>query len=209
LNNSAVEVANGELILLLNNDVEVINGNWLSEMVSHALRKGIGAVGAKLYYPDNTIQHAGVILGLGGCAAHSHRLFPRESFGYFGRLQLIQAYSAVTGACLLIKKSIYQEVGGLDEENFKVCYNDVDLCLKVLSRGYKNIYTPYAEMYHHESVTRGNDNTPAKKLRFQSEKSYLEKKWNTYIKHDPAYSPNLSLDSEDFSYAFPPRLSKF
>jgi GT2 family glycosyltransferase len=208
LNNLGVSVSRGSLIGWINNDIEVISPDWLSEMVSHAMRKGVGAVGAKLYYFNNTIQHAGIILGIGGDAAHSHRFFLRDSLGYNGRLNLTQSYSAVTGACLVIKKSIYQEVGGLDEEKFKVAYNDVDFCLKVLSCGYKNIWTPYAEMYHYESLSRGHDDTPEKKLRNKSEQFYFQEKWNALIKYDPAYNPNLTLSREDFSLSSSPRIGK-
>jgi O-antigen biosynthesis protein len=208
LNNLGVSVSRGSLIGWINNDIEVISPDWLSEMVSHAIRKGVGAVGAKLYYSNNTIQHAGVILGVGGYAAHSHRFFPRSSNGYAGRLNLTQSYSAVTGACLVVKKSIYQKVGGLDEEKFKVAFNDIDFCLKVLSYGYKNIWTPYAEMYHYESLSRGYDDTPEKKLRYKSEQFYLQEKWNALIKYDPAYNPNLTLSQENFSLSFPSRIGK-
>jgi GT2 family glycosyltransferase len=208
LTNLGVSVSRGSLIGLINNDIEVIAPDWLSEMVSHAVRSGVGAVGAKLYYPNNTIQHAGIILGLKGYAGHAHRFFPRECAGYAGRLKLIQAYSAVTGACLLVKKSIYREVGGLDEEKFKVAFNDIDFCLKVLRCGYKNIWTPYAEMYHHESASRGLDDSEEKQARLQSEYIYMQAKWNSIIKKDPAYNPNLTFSSEDFALSNPPRIDK-
>lgn len=206
LNNSAVEIANGEIIGLINNDIEVISSNWLSEMVSHALRPNVGAVGAKLLYPDNTLQHGGVVLGLGGCAGHSHAKFPKGSPGYFGRLDLVSNYSAVTAACLVIEKSIYQEVGGLNEVDLKIAFNDVDFCLKLREAGYWNVWTPYAELYHHESATRGEEDTPEKQARFNAEVAYMKKRWDKWIEHDPAYSPNLTLNYEDFSYAWPPRV---
>jgi GT2 family glycosyltransferase len=138
-------------------------------MASHAFRPEIGCVGAKLYYDDETIQHAGVIVGLGGVAGHSHKYFHRNSPGYFARLKLVQNLSAVTAACLLVRKSIYQEVGGLEEDNLRVAFNDVDFCLKVREAGYRNLWTPYAELYHFESKSRGAENTPEKQMRFNEE----------------------------------------
>ncbi len=206
LNNGAVELAKGSVIGLINNDIEVISADWLTEMVSHALRPEIGAVGAKLWYPDNTLQHGGVVLGLGGCAGHSHAQFPKGNPGYFGRLDLVSNYSAVTAACLLIEKSIYQEVGGLNEDDLKIAFNDVDFCLKVRKAGYWNVWTPHAELYHHESATRGEEDTPEKQARFNSEVEYMKEKWGNWLEHDPAYSPNLTFNYEDFSYAWPPRV---
>jgi glycosyltransferase involved in cell wall biosynthesis len=201
INNFAVEKARGELVALLNNDVEVIEPDWLGEMVSHAMRPEIGAVGAKLLYPDGRIQHTGVILGLGGLAAHAHRFFGKEAPGYSGHARLIRAYSAVTGACLVVRKSIYEQVGGLDALNLKVAYNDVDLCLRIREAGYRNLYTPYAVLYHHESVSRGQEDTAEKQARFQSEKNYMRERWGTALDHDPYYNPNLTTASEDFTYA--------
>ncbi len=198
INNLGVSHASGELICLLNNDIEIIHKDWLTEMATLAMRKNVGCVGAKLLYPDNTIQHAGVIMGLGGYAAHSHRGIGRNDAGYFCRAQVRQNLSAVTAACLLVKHEIYDLVGGLDEA-FKVAYNDVDFCLRVQAKGYKNIYTPYAELYHHESKTRGSDNTPQNQKRFDNEKSLLLKRWSKIINHDPAYNPNLTHAREDFS----------
>lgn len=211
LNNAAVDSVNGDLIALLNDDIEVISPEWLSEMVSNAIRPGVGAVGAKLFYPNNTIQHAGIILGLGKnkVAGHSHHGSPKDHFGYFGRAALQQSYSAITAACLVIKKSIYMEVGGLNATHLKVAFNDVDFCLKLLKKGYKNIWTPYAELYHHESLSRGREDSKEKKDRFNREVKYFKKKWKHYIYKDNAYSPNLTLDYSDFSYAWPPRVKKF
>jgi GT2 family glycosyltransferase/SAM-dependent methyltransferase len=206
LNNHAVKFARGEIIGLINNDIEVITPEWLSEMVSLAIQPQIGAVGAKLLYPDNTIQHAGVILGLGGVAEHGHKNFPRESDGYFGRASVVSSFSAVTGACLLIKKSIFSRVGGLNEQDLAVAFNDVDFCLRVRELGLRNVWTPYAELYHHESATRGSEDTAEKKLRFQNEVEYMMRSWAHIIESDPAYSPNLSLKAHDFSYAWPPRV---
>jgi GT2 family glycosyltransferase len=206
LNNLAVrcdrrkEDSKGDLVCLLNNDTLIIHPEWLTEMVQLAIRPEVGCVGAKLLYPDDTIQHAGVILGLGGYAAHSHRGLGRNSPGYFGRAQVRQNLSAVTGACLMVRREVYLEVGGLTE-SYTVAYNDVDFCLKVMKAGYRNIYTPYAELYHLESKTRGDDNSAAKQARFNSEKAQLMGSWREWIVKDPYYSPNLTRDREDFSIA--------
>jgi len=200
INNFGVSQAKGEIVGLINNDIEVISPDWLTEMVSHAIRPEIGCVGAKLYYPNNKIQHAGVILGIGGVAGHSHKHVPRKSIGYFRRLHLVQNFSAVTGACLVVKKAIYKQVGGLDEDNLPVAFNDVDFCMKVGAAGYRNLWTPYAELYHHESISRGSDEeTPEKRLRARKESTYMRKKWQDQLQNDAAYSPNLTLVSEDFS----------
>jgi glycosyltransferase involved in cell wall biosynthesis len=199
INNFAVAQAKGNVVALVNNDIEVISPDWLTEMVSLALRPGIGCVGAKLYYPNDTIQHAGVIVGLGGVAGHSHKMFERKARGYFGRLKVTQNVSAVTGACLVVKKSIYEEVGGLDEENLKVAFNDVDFCLKVTEAGYFNVWTPFAELYHHESVSRGSEDDPVKRARFKSEVLFMKSKWGSVLSGDPHYSPHLTLKYEDYS----------
>ncbi|WP_024678294.1 glycosyltransferase [Pseudomonas syringae] len=205
LNNAAVRIANGELIGLINNDIEVISPEWLSEMVSIALQPNIGAVGARLWYPDDRLQHGGVITGLGGVAGHSHKYLPKGAPGYFCRAELIQEFSAVTAACLIIKKSTFDQVGGLEEEHLKIAFNDVDFCLKVREAGYVNVWTPFAELYHHESATRGLEDTPQKQERFAKEIEYIKSRWPDII-DDYAYSPNLTLDSEDFGLAWPPRL---
>lgn len=208
LMNAAVKMANGEIIGLLNNDVEVITPDWLTEMVSHAIRKDIGAVGAKLWYPNDTLQHGGVILGMGehGCAGHGHYKFYKSDHGYFGRMSLISEYSAVSAACLVIEKSIYNEVGGFNEEDLQVAFNDVDFCLKVKKAGYRNIWTPYAELYHYESASRGDDISAEKQARIATEVEYMQVRWGDLLENDPAYSPNLNLDYSDFSYAWPPRV---
>jgi glycosyltransferase involved in cell wall biosynthesis len=206
LNNMAVTHAKGELVGLINNDIEVISPEWLSEMVSLAIQPGVGAVGAKLWYPDRTIQHGGVVLGVGGVASHAHKGSPEGDNGYFGRAHLIQSFSAVTAACLVIKKDRYLAVNGLDEENLKVAFNDVDFCLRLREAGYRNIWTPYAELFHHESATRGADSTPEKQERFTREVNFMLARWESLIKADPAYSPNLTLAADDFSYAWPPRV---
>jgi GT2 family glycosyltransferase len=207
LNNHAVDMARGEFVALVNNDIEVISPGWLEEMVSLALQPGVGAVGARLLYPDNLLQHGGVILGLGGIAGHSHKHFPRNHPGYFYRAILTQELSAVTAACLLVRKRIYQEVGGLEENKLSVAFNDVDFCIRLRQAGYRNIYAAYAELYHHESVTRGFEDTPEKRARFKAESEYMKATWPAILDADPAYSPNLTRDYEDFSYAWPPRVA--
>jgi len=206
LNNKAVSLANGEVITLLNNDIEVISTNWLSVMVSHALRPSVGAVGAKLWYGNKTIQHGGVILGINGVASHAHKHASHFSNGYAARLLVTQSLSAVTAACLVIRKSVFNEVGGLDEKNLAVAFNDIDFCLRVRELGYRNVWVPNAELFHHESATRGYEDTPDKQARFIREVDYMKKRWGDKLLNDPAYSPNLTLDYEDFSYAWPPRV---
>jgi glycosyltransferase involved in cell wall biosynthesis len=206
LNNRGVKFSSGEIIALLNNDIEVIGEDWLSEMVSHVVRPGVGAVGAKLLYPNDTLQHAGVICGIGGWAGHSHKGQDRGGLGYCARTSLISNFSAVTGACLLIQKSLFVDLGGLNSIDLKVACNDVDLCLKALEAGYKNVWTPYAELYHHESATRGYEDNPEKVARFAAELTYMRHRWGKTLSIDPAYSPNLTLDHEDFSLAWPPRV---
>ncbi len=208
INNLAVKEAHGEIVGLLNNDVEVINRDWLSEMVSQAARPGIGAVGAMLYYPLNTVQHAGVILGLGGVAGHPFKEFPRGDQGQKNRLRLVQNYSAVTAACLVIRRDRFLEVGGLNERDLPIAFNDVDLCCKLIAAGYRNLWTPNAEFYHHESATRGVEDTPEKKARFQSEIDYMMNTWGSLLMSDPAYNPNLTLVGEDFSPAYLSRATK-
>jgi glycosyltransferase involved in cell wall biosynthesis len=209
LNNAAVKVARGELVALINNDIEVISPEWLSEMVSHALRPSIGAVGARLWYPNKKLQHGGVILGLGGVAGHSHKYLDHTQYGYFGRANLVQSFSAVTAACLVIRKTIFEEVGGLNETDLPIAFNDVDFCLRVREAGYRNVWTPYAELYHHESATRGLEDTPEKQARFDKEQHYMKQRWGDQLLNDPAYSPNLTLDHTDFSLAWPPRVEHF
>ncbi|MCM3493409.1 glycosyltransferase [Paenibacillus lactis] len=195
LNNMAVKAANGEYILLLNNDIEVISEDWLGEMVGYARRNNTGAVGAKLLYPDDSIQHAGVVMGLGGIAGHAFRTLHKTDPGYFGALLVNRNCSVVTAACLMIKKDLYIEVGGLEEE-LTVAFNDVDLCLKLLDKGCNNICLNSIELYHHESKSRGAEDTPEKKERFQGEINYMLNKWSRYIERDPYYNVNLSLESD-------------
>jgi O-antigen biosynthesis protein len=199
INNFAVKQAKGSFIGFINNDIEVISPDWLNEMLGLAMRPGIGCVGAKLYYPNNTIQHAGVIIGLGGVAGHSHKYFDRSAKGYFGRLKVTQNVTAVTAACLVVKKSVFEEVGGFDEDNLKVAFNDVDFCLKVIEAGYLNVWTPFAELYHHESITRGSEDDPVKQARFKGEVQFMKAKWGKALALDRHYSPNLTLKYEDYS----------
>ena len=209
INNFAVKQARGEIVGLINNDIEVISPEWLSEMVSIVCQDGVGSVGAKLLYSDNRIQHAGVIVGLGGVAGHSHKYFERDAPGYFFRAKLISSFSAVTAACLLVRKSLYLQVDGLNEKDLIVAFNDVDFCLKLREIGYRNIWTPYAELYHHESASRGSEDSPEKVARFNGELNYMRRRWADTIQQDPAYSPNLTLDYEDFTYARQPRTMNF
>lgn len=208
MNNKAVAEANGEIIGLINNDVDVIDPNWLSEMVSHAACSENGAVGAKLLYPNDRIQHAGVILGVGGIAGHLHLNASRQAPGYFGRLALASNVSAITGACLIVRKAVFQEVGGLNAVDLPVAFNDVDLCLKIQAKGYRNVWTPFALLYHHESSSRGYDTTPDKIERAQREGEYMRHQWGHLLDQDPYFNPNLSLRTSAFDLAFPPRRVK-
>ena len=201
VNNLGAKYAEGDYILLLNNDTEVITVNWMEELLMYAQREDVGAVGAKLYYPNRTIQHAGVVLGLGAhrTAGHSHYGQSRENLGYMGRLCYAQNVSAVTGACLLVKKSLYDEVGGLDE-SFEISLNDVDFCLKLRDKGLLNVFTPFAELYHYESVSRGLDDQGEKAERYNRESEHFRTKWKEVLEAgDPYYNPNFSLDRSDFS----------
>ncbi len=201
VNNYGVSFAQGEYILLLNNDTQVITVNWMEELLMYAQREDVAAVGAKLYYGNKTIQHAGVVLGLGAhrTAGHSHYGQHRENLGYMGRLCYAQNVSAVTGACLLVKKSLYEEVGGLSED-FAISLNDVDFCLKLRQKGYLNVFTPFAELYHFESISRGLDNQGEKAERYNMESEHFRSKWKEVLeKGDPYYNPNFSLDRSDFA----------
>jgi GT2 family glycosyltransferase len=205
LNNAAVKSARGDMVGLLNNDLQVISPEWLSEMVSIALQPGVGAVGARLWYPNETLQHGGIIIGLCGVAGHSHKYLPRHQDGYFSRARVAQSLSAVSAACLVIRKKIYEQLGGLDELNLQVAFNDVDFCLRVREAGYRNVWTPYAELYHYESATRGYENTPERRARIAKEAQYMKGRWGNLLLNDPAYNPNLTVDHEDFSLSWPPR----
>ena len=205
VNNLGVSQTEGDYILLLNNDTEVITSNWMEELLMYAQREDVGAVGAKLYYGDMTIQHAGVVLGLGAhrTAGHSHYRVPKQNLGYMGRLCYAQNTSAVTGACLLVKKSLYTEAGGLDE-GFEISLNDVDFCLKLRQRGLLNVWTPFAELFHYESVSRGLDDQGEKAQRYNRESERFRDKWREVLeKGDPYYNPNFSLDRSDFTIVDP------
>jgi GT2 family glycosyltransferase len=207
LNNLAVKEAHGPIIGLVNNDIEVISPEWLTEMVSQIARPEVGVVGAKLLYSDDTVQHAGVIMGLNGAADHLHRGLHRQSAGYQSRAMLIQSFSAVTAACLLVKKELYVGLGGLNESTLTVAFNDIDFCLRVNEAGYSVLWTPYAELYHHESASRGEDDTLEKQERANREATYMFSRWSSFIAFDPAYNSNLCLEHSDCRVAWPPRIS--
>lgn len=199
INNYGVKYASGEHLLFLNNDIEVISENWLQEMLMYSQREDIGAVGAKLYYENETIQHAGVIIGIGGFAGHSHRHIDRRCGGYFSRCKIQQNLSAVTAACLMMRKNVFEEINGFDE-SFKVALNDVDLCMRIRKLSYLIAWTPYAELYHYESISRGYEDTPEKKKRFEGEVEKFQYRWKNELEQgDPYYNPNLTLGAEDFS----------
>lgn len=199
INNFGVEHASGEYLLFLNNDTEVLHGDCIEELLGYCQRSDVGAVGARLYYEDGTLQHAGVVVGLGGVAGH---VFPRADHddpGYFGRVIMAQDYSAVTAACMMVKKSVFEEVGGFDKE-YAVAFNDVDLCLKIRKAGYLIVYNPYAELNHYESKSRGYEDTEEKVQRFNSEIKLFRTRWKDFLEQgDPYYNPNLTLDRCDFS----------
>ncbi|MBY7901782.1 glycosyltransferase [Vibrio fluvialis] len=205
LNNKAAAIAKGEILALVNNDVEVITPEWLTEMVGHAIQPQNGAVGARLWYPDDTLQHGGVIM-VGGVAGHAHKHLPKGLPGYACRAIVSQNYSAVTAACLLVRRDVFEQVGGLNEKDLTVAFNDIDFCLKVQEAGYLNVWTPYAELYHYESKTRGFEDTPEKKQRFEKEVQYMRGRWAHILDADPYYNPNLTMAREDFSLAFERRV---
>lgn len=199
VNNFAAKSALGEYLLFLNNDTEIQTAEWIESMLEFCQRDDVGAVGAKLFYPDFTIQHAGVILGIGGIAGHSHKSFPRNSTGYFGRLSVPTNLSAVTAACVMIPSKVFKEVGGFDEE-FPLAFNDVDICLKIRKRNYLIVWTPHAQLIHHESKTRGPEDNPEKQERFKKEIALFHGKWDdVLLKGDPYYNINLTLKHENFS----------
>jgi GT2 family glycosyltransferase len=198
INNYAVSQAKGDFLLFLNNDTEVITPDWINAMVEQAQRPSIGAVGVQLLYPDNTVQHAGVIAGLGGVAGHGYQHSFSDVPGYFNQIQTINNYSAVTGACLMCRRDAFMAVGGFEEE-LAVAFNDVDFCFKLLEKGYRNIYLPHVKLYHYESKSRGHENTPEKKARFAGEVAYMQLKWRSLIERDPCYSPHLTKQRADYS----------
>jgi glycosyltransferase involved in cell wall biosynthesis len=208
INNAAVRQTKGEILVFLNNDIDVINPEWLDEMVSLAVLPGVGAVGAKLLYPDGRVQHGGVILGPGGVAGHLFHLLNQHEPGYFGRAVLTSTVSAITAACLVVRKDIFLEVLGFDENNLAVAFNDVDLCLKIKEKGYRNVWTPYALLFHHESISRGSDEAPERVKRFQSEIEFMIYKWGETLENDLFYNPNLNIATADFTLSFPPQRKK-
>jgi GT2 family glycosyltransferase len=211
INNMAAREARGEVLLLLNNDVEPLEFGWLSEMVSHAIRPDIGAVGAMLLYPNGRVQHAGVTLGIagpmrvGGVAGHPGKHMHPEATVMGNLLRVTRNVSAVTGACLAIRKEVYLQVGGFDEKELTIAFNDVDFCIRVMKAGYLNLWTPHARLTHHESLSRGVEDTPEKKARFHREVAVMRERWGELLDNDPYYNPNLTLVHEDWSVAFPPR----
>ena len=204
LNNQAARLAQGEVLAFLNNDLQVLHPDWLDELVSQALRPEIGAVGAKLLYPERGLQHAGLVLGIRGLAGHAFKGLPYGVCGDQGRPHLVHACGAVTGACLAMRREVFEEIDGFDE-NLAIAFNDVDLCLRLRQRGYRVLYTPHAELLHLESASRGLDTTLRKHFRLRREIRHMQRKWTEHLRRDPYYNPNLSLDSEQYELAWPPR----
>ncbi|MGQ9896256.1 MAG: glycosyltransferase family 2 protein [Acidobacteriota bacterium] len=208
INNLAARHATGDILLLLNNDVRVIQSDWLKEMVAHVVRPEVGVVSAKLLYPDDTVQHVGVVLGIRGVAGHVHQGEQRRARSLPSNVQLlwnevVREVSAVTGACLAIRREVFTAVGGLDAEHLPVAFNDVDLCLRVWEKGYRVLVTPYAELYHLESASRGSDQRPERRAAFQRECEYMQRRWKALLANDPYYNPNLTLERLDASPAYP------
>ncbi|MBI1198233.1 MAG: glycosyltransferase [Phenylobacterium sp.] len=204
LNNLAAAQAKGEILLLLNNDISMIEPGWLDELVAHAVRPSVGAVGARLLFPDGRLQHGGVAVGLGGVAGHVGYLHPGDNHGYYKHLGTTRNVSAVTAACMALRKSVFEEVGGLDAERLKVAFNDVDLCLKIRRAGYDIVWTPRAELYHHESASRGDDRDPADRARFDAEVEVMRERWGEALETDPFYGPLFDRRHSDFRLASPP-----
>lgn len=203
INNVAASVATGSLLVFLNNDTEVIDAGWMTHLARQAVRPEVGAVGAKLLYSDATVQHAGVVMGIGGVAGHVHRFLSGHEPGYVGRAELAHHFSAVTAACLMVRKQTFEAVGGFNAEHLVVAFNDVDLCLKLRDLGLVNLFEPRALLYHHESMSRGLDDTDAKREVFRRERDYMLRQWANIISDDPAYNPNLTREQEDFSFRAP------
>ncbi|MEP6698572.1 MAG: glycosyltransferase [Verrucomicrobiota bacterium] len=203
--NHGAREATGGLLALVNNDIEVENRDWLREMVSHAVRPEIGAVGARLWYPDGTLQHGGVVAGLGGIAGHAMYRIPRGHPGYFNNMFIAHYCSAVTAACLVVRKAVYEQAEGFDEVNLPISFNDIDFCLRLRALGLQNLWTPYANMVHHESASRGHHTAPEEQAQFFGEAVFMQEKWAPELFHDPFYNPNLTLNWPGFDLAFPPR----
>jgi len=198
--NYGVLQSSGEFVLLLNNDIEVISEDWLERLIEHAQRKDVGAVGGKLFFPDGRVQHAGVVAGMHGAAGHSHLFFSSTDIGYYGSLMVTRNVSAVTGAMLMVSRAKFDQVGGLDEANLAIAYNDVDLCLKLLDAGLRNIFTPFCQATHHESASRGYEHEdPIRRARFEKERTFFLNKWQAFLdKGDPCFNPNFDLAHHDF-----------
>ena len=207
LNNWAVGQSTGDILCFMNDDIEVITPDWLEKLIARVQLEGVGAVGPMLYYPNETIQHAGVTLGIAGGAGHAFIGLPKGSAGYFGRAALEQDLSCVTGACVVVRKSVFQELNGFDE-NFAIAFNDVDLCIRMRQAGWRIIWTPQVEMYHHESASLGRHDAPERKGTYEPEVALMRKMWGEVLDNDPFYNPNLSLSSNDSALAFPPRIPK-
>jgi GT2 family glycosyltransferase len=197
--NFGARQASADFLLMLNNDIEILEEDWLREMVSQALAPQVGAVGAKLFYPDGRVQHGGVILGIGGVAGHAHKLSAEHDHGYMNRLNVAHEVSACTAACLLIHRKVFEAVGGFDDVNLPVAFNDVDLCLRILEAGYRVVFNPHARLRHYESLSRGTEEAPAKVVRSRREVAFMMQRWGALLRNDPFYSPNLTLEHEDFS----------
>ncbi|WP_321947697.1 glycosyltransferase family 2 protein [Paraburkholderia sp. J10-1] len=210
LNNKAAALARGSVLCLLNNDIDARDPEWLSILCGYALQPGIGAVGAALWYPNERLQHGGVALAGDAVAGHCHHMLGRDEAGYFGRALLAQRVAAVTGACLVVSKALFDQVGGLDAGNLGVAYNDVDLCLKLNAQGRRNVYVPYASLYHHESASRGTDQTGERAARLNREASWMKQRWGDVLVRDPAYNPNLEIDGgQFFRLSASPRIGQF
>jgi GT2 family glycosyltransferase len=198
INNFAAAHARGEYLCLLNNDTEIVDGAWLDELMRYAIRPGVGAVGAKLLYDDGSIQHAGVVMGLGNAAGHSHRALPNEQAGYFAQAHCAHYASAVTAACLVVERAKFEAVGGLDEVDLQIAYNDVDFCLKLERKGWRNVYAPQAVLIHYESKSRGQDMAPQHIERYKRELAILQERWDTHVVTDPMHHPRLDRSSETY-----------
>jgi GT2 family glycosyltransferase/2-polyprenyl-3-methyl-5-hydroxy-6-metoxy-1,4-benzoquinol methylase len=205
MNNAAAEEARGQVLVLLNNDIDVIDSGWLTEMVAHAMRPDVGAVGAKLLYPDGRLQHGGIVLGPEGNMVHALRFAARNDIGYFGQLALTRTMSAVTGACLAVRREIFIHAGGFDEEHLHVAFNEVDLCLRIGALGYRNIWTPFAQMYHLESASRGHDDAPERRERWLRELAHMQRLWGMILEADPFHNPNLRFGFDFFELPSKPR----
>jgi GT2 family glycosyltransferase len=206
INNRAVVRSSGDVVCLLNDDTEILGGDWMEEMVGQLYQPNVGAVGVKLYYSNGLVQHAGVILGIGGVAGHVYRLTDRLSFADHGRMQLARSYTAVTAACMAVRREAWDQIGGLDEVNLPVAFNDIDFCLRLGEAGWRVVWTPFAELTHHESISRGPDTEGLSAIRFGHETRYMKQRWGSVLRNDPAYNPNLTLVDENNSLAWPPRV---